>query len=156
MRKEIVAPHVEARRSTRDGWLDVERQASVELSSEDTSHPIEAAFRAGTAGWRAAEPGPQTIRLHFDTPQHLRNIRLVFRESHAPRTQEFVLRWSGEDGGRGREIVRQQYNFSPPGTTRQVEEYTVDLHGVTELELGITPDIHGGDSYASLEEWWLG
>jgi hypothetical protein len=46
--------------------------------------------------------------------------------------------------------LRQQYNFSPPGETREVENYEVDLDGVTALELKIVPDISGGSARASL------
>ena len=42
-------------------------------------------------GWRASEAGSQTIRLIFDSPQSLRRIRPVFRDSEAFRTKEFVL-----------------------------------------------------------------
>ena len=38
------------------------------------------------------------------------------------------------------EVVRQQWNFSPHGTTEEIEDYTVDLSGVTVLELRIDPD----------------
>jgi hypothetical protein len=34
-----------------------------------------------------------------------------------------------------KEIVRQQWNVSPPETNREVEEYQVDLSNVTVLEL---------------------
>jgi hypothetical protein len=47
-------------------------------------------------------------------------------------------------------LVRQQYNFSPPATTREVEDYTVNLDRVTALELSIVPDISGGEARASL------
>jgi hypothetical protein len=46
--------------------------------------------------------------------------------------------------------VRQQWNFSPPHTTTEVEEYRVDLSEVTVLEMTITPDIAGGPACASL------
>jgi hypothetical protein len=49
-----------------------------------------------------------------------------------------------------REIVRQQWNFSPPHTTTEVEEYRVELLDVTVLEMTITPDIAGGVACASL------
>jgi hypothetical protein len=52
---------------------------------------------------------------------------------------------------RFREIVRQQWNFSPPNTTREVEEYRVELSGVNVLELIIVPDISGGVAHASLK-----
>jgi hypothetical protein len=65
----------------------------------------------------------------------------VFLEDQQARTQEFVLRWSPNGCQSYREIVRQQYNFSPPGMTREFEDYAVDLTGVTALELKIVPDI---------------
>lgn len=88
-------------------------------------------------------PGPQTIRLVFDSPQTLRRILLVFEENETARTQEFVLRWSSDGGSSVREIVRQQWNFSPPGSVREIEEYQVELSGVTVLELIINPNISG-------------
>ena len=66
------------------------------------------------------------------------------------RTQEFVLSWSADNGTTMREIVRQQYNFSPAGETREVEDYTVTLEHLTRLELDIIPDISGGEARASL------
>lgn len=98
----------------------------------------------------ASETGKQTIRLLFDEPQSLGHIHLVFEEERQERTHEFVLRWS-KDGGRSyREILRQQYTFSPQGATVEVEDYIVDLNGVTALELTIVPDLSGGNARASL------
>jgi hypothetical protein len=60
------------------------------------------------------------------------------------------LRCSSE-GGSFKEIVRQQWNFSPPESIREVEEYQVELSNVTALELVIKPDIGGGVARASLK-----
>lgn len=156
MRKRILAPAKPAAHDPPTGWLNVEEIAEVELTSEDPDHPIESAFRAGEGtGWRAAEAGTQVIRLHFAIPQHLRRIRLVFREHDTARNQEFVLRWSADGGRSYHDVVRQPFNFSPPGTTCEVEDYEVDLHGVSSLELSIIPDLGGGEGSASLEEWKL-
>jgi hypothetical protein len=95
------------------------------------------------------------LRLLFDKPLSLRHLRLMFREEEAERTQEFLLRWSSDGGRSYREIVRQQYNFSPTGRTNQVEDYFVELDGVTALELSIIPDISGGSAPASLEQLQL-
>jgi hypothetical protein len=153
MRKQILDPDTPEIPSAEPVWLDLERLARVELSSEEPSHPVEAALISGdTRGWRAAHPGEQTIRLLFDEPLSLRHIRLVFTETAHARTQEFVLKWS-EGGGRTyREIVRQQYHFSPPDTTRELEEYGVELDGVGALELQIVPDISRGPACATLEQ----
>jgi hypothetical protein len=137
-------------------WLDLERLAQVEVTSEDPTHPIESALLAGTeSGWQAAQPGPQTIRLIFDRPQKLRRIWLLFIEPDVARTQEFVLSWSPDDGRSFKEIVRQQWNFSDPGAIQEVEDYQVDLSGVTQLDLTIVPDQRGGDVRASLARWRL-
>jgi hypothetical protein len=86
----------------------------------------------------------------FDKPQRLRRIWLVFEETETQRTQEFVLRWS-DAGHSFREIVRQQWNFSPPETVRETEDYSVELLDVIVLELKIVPDKSGGEARASLE-----
>ena len=114
MRKRIITATPETVRSRAEAWIDVERVAIVELTSEDKDYPIESAFVSEDArGWRAAAPGSQTIRLVFDQPQRLKHISLVFEENETARTQEFVLRWSSDSGSSFREIVRQQWNFSP-------------------------------------------
>ena len=151
MRKRIINRSSKEPVTTDHAWLDLERLAQVEITSEETGHPVESALSTGVGpGWLASETGKQTIRLLFDEPQALGRIYLVFEEERRERTHEFVLRWS-KDGGRSyREILRQQYTFSPPGATREVEDYTVDLNGVTVLELTIVPDISGGNARASL------
>jgi hypothetical protein len=152
MRKRLITPTPESIRTRGESWLDVEGQAVVEVTSEDKNYPVESAFVSGDAqGWRAAAPGSQTIRLVFDHPQRLRCISLVFEESETARTQEFVLRWSPDGGNSVKEIVRQQWNFSPPDSVREVEEYQVELSTVTILELIINPNISGGVARASLK-----
>jgi hypothetical protein len=151
MRKQIINQEIQDDSSAHQHWLDLERIAQVEITSEDTAHPIEAALIPGTEqGWRASQPGEQIIRLLFDKPLELKRIYLLFSEETQERTQEFTLQWSSDRGQSYREIVRQQYNFSPK--TREVEDYTVDLNGVTALELKIVPDISGGSTYASLAQ----
>ena len=133
------------------GWLDLASLVEVELTSEDAEYPIEAALatQAG-AGWRAQQSGKQTIRLLFDEPHGIRRILLQFAENDRTRTQEFVLRWSPDGGVSWQEIMRQQYNFSPPDSNSEVEDYAVNIDGLTLLELTIIPDISGGDAHASL------
>jgi hypothetical protein len=153
MRKRIMDQHLQTVSPVDQSWLDVQRLAQVELTSEEATHPIEAALMPGVgAGWRAAQAGEQTIRLLFDELQRIRRIQLLFHEEQHARTQEFVLRWQPDVAQSYREIVRQQYTFSPPGMTRESEDYTVDLVGVRVLELSIVPDISGGDARASVAQ----
>ena len=132
-------------------WIDVDHIASVEVSSEESDYPIESALLLeGKSEWRAANPGMQTIRLIFDEPQKLRRILLVFDDTENSRTQEFILRWSSDIESSFREIVRQQWNFSPPDSVRETEDYPVELSEVKVLELMIVPDKCGGEVRASL------
>lgn len=153
MRKRIINQDPQDASPTNQRWLNVETLAQVEVSSEDAAHPIESSLIPGAgSGWRAARPGEQTIRLLFDEPQRIRRLYLLFQEDANERTQQFVLRWSSDGGQSYREIVRQQYNFSPPGATSECEDYTVDLDSVTALELSIVPNISGGPVCASLAQ----
>ena len=154
MRKYIIGHGPREVPAAEQGWLDLERRAQVEITSEAEGYTIESALIPGGtgSGWRAGQPGEQKIRLLFDEPLKLRRIHLVFQEDEQERTQEFVLRWSPDGGQSYREIVRQQYNFSPPGTTREVEDYSINLDGVTILELKIIPNINRGRARASLAE----
>jgi hypothetical protein len=152
MRKRIIESTGQQARRVEPPRLNLDELAQVEVTSEDPAHPIESALAGDSpSGWRARVPGQQTIRLIFDQPQKISRISLLFREEEQPRTQEFVLRWSSQDGQSPREIVRQQYNFSPPGAILERENYDVALGGVTALELVINPDISAGSARASLE-----
>ena len=156
MRKQTISSDSESVSRLDDAWLDLERLAKVEITSESAEHPIESALIPDSGlGWRAAQPGKQTIRLIFDHPLSLRRILLRFDEMERARTQEFVLRWLPEGHLSSREIVRQQYTFSPPATNQESEDYRVNLNGVTALELEIVPDISGGDASASLAQMRL-
>ncbi len=156
MRKTLIGPENRDAISTGLVWLDLTRIARAELTSEDPSFPLESALSSETgAGWRAAEPGGQMIRLLFDEPQQIRHVRLVFLEDEQQRTQEFSLSWSPDAGRPGREIVRQQWNFAPPDSSRETEVYSVDLAGVRSLELSIIPDISGGEARATLAQLQL-
>src|SRR5215469_11643417 len=140
MRKRIISPTLGGA-ATGKAWLDTEKIASVDLTSEDKAFPFESSLSEnGNQGWRAAKPGVQTIRLTFDQPQRLRQISLEFVETEIERTQEFTLRWSPDHGNTFREIVRQQWNFSSPDATQETENYAVELSNVTLLELTIEPD----------------
>jgi hypothetical protein len=154
MRKEVVGEKLTsaASRSEAD-WLDLDSIARVQLTSEDATFPIENALSTNPElnelGWRATGPGPQTIALLFDAPQRIRRISLRFMERKTERSQEFVLRYSSAQET-NREIVRQQWAFSPTGSMQEIEDYAVELESVTKLELVIDPDRGRRNSLATL------
>ncbi|HKF95426.1 MAG TPA: hypothetical protein VKB96_12695 [Gammaproteobacteria bacterium] len=108
--------------------------------------------RIASLGWRAAGTGEQIIRLLLNVPLTLKRIRLVIDEAENARAQEFMLCWSPEDGRSYGDIVRQQYTFNPPFTSREVEDFNVDLSGVSALELKIISNISGVSTHASLTQ----
>jgi hypothetical protein len=136
-------------------WRDLQEIATVEVTSEDPHFPIESAFKSGGPGWRAAEPGEQRVRIIFDQPISVRRIQLHFAEAAIERTQEFTLTWSDVSGGAAKEIVRQQWTFSPTGSTREVEDYHVTLEDVSALELAIKPDLSNEKAPAGLALWLI-
>jgi hypothetical protein len=92
MRKRIVTPTPRTAH-TQEDWLDLERAATVEVTSEDKDFPIEASLSIEPRqGWCAAQPGTQTIRLVFDQPQKLKRISLVFEENEMTEALGFLLR----------------------------------------------------------------
>lgn len=139
MRKSIVSPSAVAQTPISDLWRELERIARVEISSEDPQFPIEHALgKKVTTGWRAEATGPQLIRLHFDEPLNIKRLQLHFVDKTAERSQEFAV-YAGA-GSELKEVVRQQWSFSPHGSTEELEDYTVNLSGITTLELRIDPD----------------
>jgi hypothetical protein len=155
MRKRIVGPqHARQIGQSDNDWLDLEQIATVEVTSEDPGFPIEYAFGSDDGpGWRASQGGEQQIRIIFDKPVSLHRMELRFHEADHERTQEFVLRWSSESRGSETEIVRQQWNFSPTGSTTEIEHCVVDLEAVSVLELAIRPDLHRPEAIATLASW---
>jgi len=154
MRKHIGTATEQSPPATSKEWLDLEEIARAEVSSEDPEYPIESAFKHGESlGWRASQPGEQTIRLLFDEPKNLRQIRLRFSEPKVERTQQFTLRWADSQRGPFRDIVRQQWNFNPRSSTMEGEDYKVDLRHVLAVELTIDPDLGKNEAFATLAEW---
>jgi hypothetical protein len=153
MEKQVI-PHQAVVPASVGSWLDLDAVAQVRLTSERADHPIESALleiRGAEGGWRAAQRGPQTVWLHFDPAQEIRHIRLAFVSAER-RTQEFALYFSSDGGVTYREIVRQQFNFSPGGASREQEDYFPHLTGVTDFKLTIVPDIAGGEAVAALQQ----
>src|SRR4029450_6783031 len=135
------------------GEMDIAATATVQVTSEDAAHPIEHGFdhRRGPGGsrWIAAEPGEQTLILAFDSPPTMDQTIVEVEEREVSRTQELQLSVSHDGGQTYREMRRQEYNFSPPGTTFERAEWTVMAEGVTHLQLGEKPPKGGNPRRAA-------
>ncbi|MGR9012626.1 MAG: hypothetical protein ACU83U_03185 [Gammaproteobacteria bacterium] len=154
MRKTIINQAVEKLSSSELDFLDLEHLAQVEFTSECLEHPVESALlltENSGLGWQATDGGEQIIRVIFHRPRTIEHIVLIFEELHQSRTQEFVLLWLAEGEDAYREILRQQYHFSPPNTSCEIEHYEVRLIHLKALELRIIPDISGGEACAKLK-----
>ncbi len=124
------------------------------LTSESPEFPIENAFdeHTGPGGtrWKASDPGEQVLIFQFDLPQTIYEMVLEAEELEVSRTQVIELFLSSDGGRSYREVLRQEYNFSPPGTTFEREIWSVPAVGVTHLRIGIKPDKAGKACHATL------
>jgi hypothetical protein len=134
--------------------IDIAAVATVLVTSEDPGHPIDHAFDdsrgPGGSRWIAGEPGEQTVILAFDNPQAICRVALEVEEPEVARTQELQLAVSTDGGRTYRELLRQEYTFSPPGTTFQREDWAVNSNAVTHLRLFIKPDKGGKPCRATI------
>lgn len=145
LRKQIIGkPQPQERPVPTLGEIDIASEATVLVTSEAPEHPIDHAFDGnrgpGATHWIAGEPGEQTVILAFDAPQAIRRVALEIEETEVARTQELQLAVSTDGGRIYREVLRQEYNFSPAGATFEREDWAVDAEDVTHLRLAIRPD----------------
>lgn len=154
MRKRILETAEVERPGPRPNELDIQNIATALVSSESTTNPIEHAFDGhrgpGASRWIAATGGEQTLILEFDAPQQIRRILLEVEETEVARTQELTISVSTDGGQRYRELLRQEYNFSPSGTSFEREEWPVEVNGVTHLRLWIKPEKGGAPYLATI------
>jgi len=136
------------------GEIQIANVATVQVTSEEAEHPIDHAFDQsrgpGATRWVADAPGEQSVTLLFDRPQTIRLIGIEVEELALSRTQELALSISADGGRTYRELVRQEFNFSPPGTSFERELWSVSADAVTHLRLDIKPDKGGRVGRATL------
>jgi len=139
---------------TRAAEKEIATIATVWVTSEAVDNPIDYAFdnRRGPGGsrWVAAEPGEQRLILAFDQPQGLHTITVEVEEPEVSRTQELQVGVSTDGGQTFQELRRQEYTFSPPGTTFEREEWAIAVTSVTHLQVIIIPDKGGRPCRATL------
>lgn len=131
-----------------DNEIDIVGCATIAYSSEDPAHPIEHAFDGrdgpGVTRWISARPDTvERIIVEFDEPQPISRLVYEVEEAVRERTQEVCVEVS-ENGGRTyRQILIQEYNFSPGGATYQREELRFNLLQARRLRLTIVPNKNG-------------
>jgi hypothetical protein len=137
-----------------EGEISIVDVATVQVTSEQTDHPIDNAFDPsrgpGGSRWIAGAPGEQSVTLVFDRPQTIRQIGIEVEELGVSRTQELALSVSSDGGRTYQELIRQEFNFSPPGTSFERELWSVSAVAVTHLRLEIKPDKGGHIGRATL------
>ena len=123
---------------------DIPALATVLVTSEAPGHPVDYLFDAsggpGGTRWIAGADGEQTLVLAFDAPQTIRAIGIEAEEPSATRTNVLVISLSGDGGRTYQERIRQEFNFSQPGTTFEREEWAVPAERITHVRVVIQPD----------------
>ncbi|MGA3091486.1 MAG: hypothetical protein ABSD75_22985 [Terriglobales bacterium] len=99
MRKRRITPIPQDAPTLDEGWLDLDREAVVEVTSKEKEFPVEGALVAGELrGWRAAV-GRSNRSANLRQPsKNAHALRSPSKEPKTKRTQEFVLRWSPDSG----------------------------------------------------------
>ena len=128
--------------------IDVACCATIAYSSEDAAHPVENILdgQSGPGGTRWVSARPDTaehIVVEFDQPRAISRLVYEVQETMRERTQEVRLEASDDGGRTYRQILVQEYNFSPRGATFQREDQRVDLRQVTHLRLTVVPNKSG-------------
>jgi hypothetical protein len=153
LRKQVIRAPASSPDPT-PGEIDIASVATVQVTSEAPAHPMDHTFDGsrgpGATRWMAGEPGEQTLVLAFDAPQAIHRVALEVEEPEVARTQELHLAVSTDGGRTYREVLRQEYTFSPPGTTYEREDWAVQAEGVTNLRLVIKPDKGGTPCRATI------
>jgi len=153
LRKQVVSKR-SSESASFEGEISIADVATVQVTSEEVDHPIDNAFDhnrgPGGSRWIADGPGEQTVILLFDSPQTIRTIGVEVEELAVSRTQELSVSVSSDGGRTYRELVRQEFNFSPPATSFERELWSVSAGAVTHLRLEIKPDKGGRVGRATL------
>jgi hypothetical protein len=128
--------------------VDIVSCATIAYSSENPAHPVEhlvdGVSGPGATRWISARPDViEQIVVEFDQPQTISRLVYEVEEAVRERTQEVRVEVS-QDGGRTyRQLLVQEYTFSPGGATYQREEQRLNLHQVSHLRLTIVPNKNG-------------
>jgi hypothetical protein len=128
--------------------IDIAGCATIAYSSEQPDHPVEHLLDGhsglGATRWISACPDTiEHILVEFDRPQTISRLVYEVEETERERTQEVRVEVSEDRGRTYRQILVQEYNFSPGGATYQRQEQRVNLKDITQLRLTIVPNKNG-------------
>jgi F5/8 type C domain len=131
-----------------DGEIDIARSATIRYSSERPTDPVEHLFDGqdgpGAPRWASARPDTtEQIVVEFDEPQPLSRLVYAVEEREFERTQEVRVEISGDGGRSYRQILVQEYNFSPRGATFEREDQRFERRQASQLRLTIVPNKSG-------------
>ena len=147
MHKRLMSEQV-SHRAGRTGEIDVASLAMFRYSSEDPVHPLDHLIdgRGGRGGTRWAGARANTtecIELEFDPAQEISRLVYEVEEYLVERTQQVRVEVSVDHGRIYRQVLAQDYNFSPEGATFQHEEVDLEVGPITHLRLTIVPNKSG-------------
>jgi len=133
---------------TAAGAIDLASSSVIGFSSEHPSHPIENLLdsHAGLGGTRwisGRADVAERIVIEFDQPQTISRLVYEVEERERERTQEIRVEASLDHGETYRQVLVQEYSFSPGGATFQREDLRLRLENVTHLRLHIVPNKQG-------------
>jgi hypothetical protein len=135
--------------------MNLANLATLAYSSEDPDYPIENILNAGSPEWRAAVPGvTEELVIEFDEPQSFNRLVYEVRETEARRAQEIQIDASDDNCRSFRQLLVQEFTFSPDGATFQREDLHVLAEAITHLRLVIIPNKQGS-GVASLMTLYL-
>ena len=127
-------------------WLNLDTCAALIITARG-----ERLARARSL-WSASCPGEQMIEIRFHHPTAVRRLRVVTTEAEQARTQEMTVWVSLHRGERHHHVLCQHFDFSPDGATEDVEEYALELEGVSAIQLRIVPSVDGRPATARVRE----
>ena len=150
IRKRLTSEHS----SRPTGEIDIASHATLAYSSEDPAHPLEHLIdehvgRGATRWASARRDTTERIVLEFDHSQSISRLVYEVEERYEERTQEVRVEVSADHGRTYRQVLAQDYTFSPQGATFQHEDLRLDLPAITNLSLTVVPN-KGGSGVATL------
>jgi hypothetical protein len=130
------------------GEIDIAEAAVIAYSSEHPGHPIEhlidgSSGRSATRWVSARADAIEQIVIEFGTPQSISRLIYEVQEAEQSRTQEVRLEVSTDGGQTYRQVLVQEYTFSPRGAIFQREDLRLDLKQVSHLRLIVVPNKNG-------------